>query len=166
MYTNCQAAIADMSSPHWRSSAVGTYRFVRDLGYVVGALMSGILADTVGNAGAIGISGGFLLLVSGLVFRYFDLQRDKISTHPPVVIKSSSLVDNVTTTVSERRRKGGASVMDSSSSSSSSSNIPSSPFNEEDNEEEEQKVGLIEMDTLSTDHHNNTSSSGAMVGEV
>ena len=78
MYTNCQAAVADMSRPQWRSTAVGTYRFVRDMGYVFGAVMSGIMADTIGTSSSIGLCGGFLMLVACVVWRYFDLERDKI----------------------------------------------------------------------------------------
>ncbi|KAJ1464204.1 hypothetical protein T484DRAFT_1870459, partial [Baffinella frigidus] len=41
MYTNNLAAIVDHSDPSWRSSALGTYRFWRDMGYAVGALVTG-----------------------------------------------------------------------------------------------------------------------------
>ncbi|KAJ1486242.1 hypothetical protein T484DRAFT_1790338, partial [Baffinella frigidus] len=48
MYTNNLAAICDHSDPSWRSSALGTYRFWRDMGYAVGALVTGAIADWVG----------------------------------------------------------------------------------------------------------------------
>ena len=34
--------------PAWRANALGTYRFWRDIGYAAGALVAGILADTLG----------------------------------------------------------------------------------------------------------------------
>jgi len=33
MYSNCLAAICDHADPSWRSSALGAYRFWRDMGY-------------------------------------------------------------------------------------------------------------------------------------
>ena len=44
-HTNNLAAICDHSDPSWRSSALGTYRFWRDMGYTDGALVTG----TYGN---------------------------------------------------------------------------------------------------------------------
>ncbi len=45
LYPNLSAAIADISHPVWRGSAIGVYRFWRDLGYGFGALLLGIAAD-------------------------------------------------------------------------------------------------------------------------
>ncbi len=44
LYPNLSAAVADISHPAWRGSAIGIYRFWRDLGYAVGALGLGIAA--------------------------------------------------------------------------------------------------------------------------
>jgi MFS family permease len=44
LYPNLSAAIADIAAPSWRASALGIYRFWRDLGYAVGALALGIAA--------------------------------------------------------------------------------------------------------------------------
>ena len=38
LYPNLSAAVADISHPTWRGSAIGIYRFWRDIGYGVGAL--------------------------------------------------------------------------------------------------------------------------------
>jgi MFS family permease len=38
LYPNLSAAVADISHPDWRGSAIGIYRFWRDLGYAIGAL--------------------------------------------------------------------------------------------------------------------------------
>jgi MFS family permease len=40
------AAIGDFSHPNWRGSSLGVYRFWRDLGYGIGALSLGVIADT------------------------------------------------------------------------------------------------------------------------
>jgi MFS family permease len=54
VYPTLLAAVGDVASPRWRGSAVGVYRFWRDSGYAVGALLAGSLADLFGMAWAIG----------------------------------------------------------------------------------------------------------------
>jgi MFS family permease len=44
LYPNLSAAVADLAPPSWRGSAIGIYRFWRDLGYAVGALVLGLVA--------------------------------------------------------------------------------------------------------------------------
>ncbi|MDZ7674048.1 MAG: MFS transporter [Acidimicrobiales bacterium] len=46
-YPTLIAAIGDIAHPVWRARAVGVYRLWRDLGFAVGAVLSGILADAV-----------------------------------------------------------------------------------------------------------------------
>jgi MFS family permease len=53
VYPTLIAAISDAVSPVARASAVGVYRFWRDMGYVAGGLGAGIAADAFGYAGAI-----------------------------------------------------------------------------------------------------------------
>ena len=47
VYPTLLAAVADVSDPAWRASSVGIYRLWRDLGFVVGALIAGVVADVV-----------------------------------------------------------------------------------------------------------------------
>src|SRR5262249_11636121 len=47
VYPTLLAAIADHAHPSWRASSLGVYRFWRDLGYAVGALLSGVIADAI-----------------------------------------------------------------------------------------------------------------------
>ncbi|HKH90183.1 MAG TPA: MFS transporter [Gemmatimonadaceae bacterium] len=54
VYPTLLAAIGDVAHPAWRGSAVGVYRLWRDLGYAVGALVAGALADLFGMEAAIG----------------------------------------------------------------------------------------------------------------
>jgi MFS family permease len=65
VYPTLLAAITDHASPTWRASSLGVYRFWRDLGYAVGALLSGIVADTLGFEAAIHVVAA-LTLASGL----------------------------------------------------------------------------------------------------
>ena len=49
LYPNLSAAVADISHPNWRGSAIGIYRFWRDLGYGIGGLGLGIVANSTGH---------------------------------------------------------------------------------------------------------------------
>jgi MFS family permease len=49
LYPNLSAAVADIAHPAWRASAIGIYRFWRDLGYGIGALGLGIAAAIGGH---------------------------------------------------------------------------------------------------------------------
>jgi MFS family permease len=48
LYPTLIAAVGDISHPDWRGSSLGVYRFWRDLGYGIGALALGLVADTFG----------------------------------------------------------------------------------------------------------------------
>jgi MFS family permease len=53
VYPTLIAAVSDASHPSWRARSLSVYRFWRDLGYAVGALAAGIMADMFGAAWAI-----------------------------------------------------------------------------------------------------------------
>jgi MFS family permease len=55
VYPTLIAAVSDAVSPVARAPAVGIYRFWRDMGYVVGGLLTGIAADAISYEGAIAI---------------------------------------------------------------------------------------------------------------
>jgi MFS family permease len=66
VYPTFLAAIADNTHPSQRAQSIGVYRLWRDLGYAVGALLTGILADIWSVDTAIyGI--GLLTILSSLV---------------------------------------------------------------------------------------------------
>jgi MFS family permease len=48
LYPTLIAAVGDISHPDWRGSSLGVYRFWRDLGYGIGALALGLIADAFG----------------------------------------------------------------------------------------------------------------------
>jgi MFS family permease len=66
VYPTLLAAITDHTHPSWRASSLGVYRFWRDLGYAVGALVSGVVADLLGFEAAIHLVAG-LTLLSGII---------------------------------------------------------------------------------------------------
>jgi MFS family permease len=65
VYPTLLAAISDVAHPEWRATTMGVYRFWRDLGYAIGALISGIIADFLGMRAAIQVV-AVLTLLSGL----------------------------------------------------------------------------------------------------
>jgi MFS family permease len=66
VYPSLIAAVSDASHPTWRARSLSVYRFWRDLGYAVGALAAGIIADQFGLAWAIA-SIAALTFVSGVI---------------------------------------------------------------------------------------------------
>ncbi|WP_332767678.1 MFS transporter [Phenylobacterium sp.] len=66
VYPTLIASVSDASHPTWRARSLSVYRFWRDMGYAVGALAAGVIADLFGAPWAIG-SIGVLTLVSGAV---------------------------------------------------------------------------------------------------
>ena len=58
--------MSDVAAPAWRARALGVYRFWRDMGYALGALLSGIVADLFGVPAAMHLIAA-LTLWSGLV---------------------------------------------------------------------------------------------------
>jgi MFS family permease len=66
VYPTLLAGIGDVAAPAWRASAIGVYRFWRDLGYAIGAVIAGITADLLGLSGAVWIVAA-LTFISGLI---------------------------------------------------------------------------------------------------
>ena len=65
VYPTLIAAVSDAVEPRDRAQAVGIYRFWRDMGFVVGGLTAGIVADLAGTSGAIALVAG-LTVASGI----------------------------------------------------------------------------------------------------
>ena len=53
VYPTLLAAIGDVAHPSWRASSMGVYRLWRDLGYAVGAVVTGVTADLLGVPAAL-----------------------------------------------------------------------------------------------------------------
>ncbi len=78
VYPVLLAAISDVAHPEWRATTMGVYRFWRDLGYAIGALISGIIADLLGMRAAIQVVAA-LTLISGLQVAL--RMRETLATH-------------------------------------------------------------------------------------
>jgi MFS family permease len=65
VYPTLLAAVSDAVAPRDRAAAVGVYRFWRDSGFVLGAVLTGITADALGAEAAIALVAG-LTALSGL----------------------------------------------------------------------------------------------------
>lgn len=66
VYPTLLAAIGDVVHPIWRASVVGVYRLWRDLGYAIGAVLAGVVADLFGVGSSIWVVAA-LTFVSGLL---------------------------------------------------------------------------------------------------
>ena len=68
VYPTLLAVIGDVAHPAWRGRAVGVYRVWRDLGYAVGAILGGVVADLLGLHAAVwtaaAVSAGSALVVA------------------------------------------------------------------------------------------------------
>ncbi|OYU30979.1 MAG: hypothetical protein CFE39_10790 [Comamonadaceae bacterium PBBC2] len=71
------AAVADISHPAWRGSAIGVYRFWRDLGYGIGALGLGLVAQFTGH-----IEGAFWFVATSMALSATVLMLFGEETHP------------------------------------------------------------------------------------
>lgn len=87
VYPTLLAAISDVAHPEWRATAMGAYRFWRDLGYALGALISGVIADLLGMRAAIQVVAA-LTLLSGLQVA-FRMRETHVSVkHEPETIQT------------------------------------------------------------------------------
>jgi MFS family permease len=66
VYPTLLAVIGDVAHPVWRASAVGVYRLWRDLGFAIGAVLAGVIADRLGIPAAIWVVAA-LTAASGIV---------------------------------------------------------------------------------------------------
>jgi MFS family permease len=66
VYPTLLAAVSVASRPRDRARLVGVYRFWRDFGFVLGALIAGFAADAISSANAIVIVAA-LTAASGLI---------------------------------------------------------------------------------------------------
>jgi MFS family permease len=67
VYPSLIAAVSDASHPSWRARSLSVYRFWRDLGYAIGALSAGVIADFFGFAWAIASVGALTFLSGAMV---------------------------------------------------------------------------------------------------
>lgn len=82
-YPTLLAAVGDVAHPELRASAIGVYRLWRDAGFVVGALLSGVVADRFGLVAAIWTVAAVTAAGAGLVaVRMYETHRPALRSLP------------------------------------------------------------------------------------
>jgi MFS family permease len=76
VYPSLLAAVSDTAVPIWRATALGVYRFWRDIGYVMGALTGGVVADAFGIVSAVWVIAG--LTACAAVVVALRLQKNRV----------------------------------------------------------------------------------------
>ena len=79
VYPTLLAVIGDVAHPGWRGRAVGVYRVWRDLGYAVGAVLGGVVADLWDLRTAVWMAAGLSLLSAvGVAVRMYETHRPDV----------------------------------------------------------------------------------------
>jgi MFS family permease len=69
VYPTFLAAIADYTHPEQRAHSIGVFRLWRDLGYAIGAILTGVIADVWGILPSIGFI-GMVTISSALIILF------------------------------------------------------------------------------------------------
>ncbi|MFP5372353.1 MAG: MFS transporter, partial [Actinomycetes bacterium] len=85
VYPTLLASIGDVAHPAWRARAVGVYRLWRDLGFAVGAVLAGSLADLYGIRAAV-VAVAALTAASGVLaaVRMYETHPAGVPSAPTV----------------------------------------------------------------------------------
>ncbi len=80
-YATNIAAVSDHCDPTFRSSAIGAYRFWRDIGIAVGALATSALSDNFGYENSLLVSAFLVFATSVVVYCMYEerLARDRLT---------------------------------------------------------------------------------------
>lgn len=68
VYPTFLATVAENTHPADRANSLGVFRLWRDLGYAIGAILTGIIADTLGINASILIIGLLTIFSAGIIF--------------------------------------------------------------------------------------------------
>ena len=68
VYPTFLATVAENTHPADRANSIGVFRLWRDLGYAIGAVLTGIIADTMGINASILIIGLLTICSAGIIF--------------------------------------------------------------------------------------------------
>jgi predicted MFS family arabinose efflux permease len=68
VYPTFLAAIAENTHPTDRAASLGVFRLWRDLGYAIGAILTGIIADTLGMASSVFVVAALTTISAGVIF--------------------------------------------------------------------------------------------------
>jgi len=72
VYPAFLSGVAQVSHPEQRAESLGIFRFWRDMGYAIGAILSGIIADLLGLEYAIASIGAITCLSAGIIWLRMD----------------------------------------------------------------------------------------------
>lgn len=86
VYPTFLATVAENTHPADRANSLGVFRLWRDLGYAIGAILTGIIADMVGINASIVVIGILTIFSSGIIF-----YRMKCSDRPPAYPMAAQL---------------------------------------------------------------------------
>jgi MFS family permease len=81
VYPTLIAAVSDAVQPAERAQVVGVYRFWRDFGFVIGALLAGFVADAAGSGAAITIVAALTGASGAWVLFTRWAERDRLAEH-------------------------------------------------------------------------------------
>ncbi len=85
VYPTFLAGMADYTHPQQRAASIGVFRLWRDSGYAFGAILTGIIADTLGVMPSVGVIAG-LTIFSSLIILV------RMTTPPHVAVKKSDCI--------------------------------------------------------------------------
>jgi MFS family permease len=83
VYPSLIAAVSDASHPTWRARSLSVYRFWRDLGYAIGALTAGLIADSFGFGPAI-LTIAVVTFLSGVIVAVMMRERSGSTSPTPM----------------------------------------------------------------------------------
>jgi rhodanese-related sulfurtransferase len=95
VYPTFLSTIAEATTPSQRAESIGTFRLWRDLGYAIGAIISGIAADIFGVEYAVVLI-GIITIISSIV-----IQLRMPSTKQKTVIRECVDMEEVVTHLSQ-----------------------------------------------------------------
>ena len=81
VYPTFLAAVSDYTHPDQRPKSIGIFRLWRDLGYAIGAILTGLIADRFGLIAPVAAI-GVLTVLSSLIVRYRMSCPNKIISSP------------------------------------------------------------------------------------
>jgi len=81
VYPTFLASVAENSHPEDRANSLGIFRFWRDLGYAIGAILTGIIADAFGVNASVIVIGILTIFSSGVIFYRMKCNSDGLVRH-------------------------------------------------------------------------------------